>query len=313
MNIITYFKYFFFFSFPKVKCNLHICTFNFLKNILWSQGKAVTLRHIKYCVYSMDNKIVSTTYVPLQPPYQIIKYSGDIAMQIGTLIVTIQKEGNANGMGYQIETHSHPVVAYENKELVEPNRQLVMHQFLEGAVWDYVEVKDVTTICLSNSCLSWKEFIDFLWRDLDKGASHFPNVKAPPSAVPPINAFWSIEKLCKGVEYPNPKEYIVTLRTVFDNPLNQTPLCVTSQLGEIMALRCPAGSEEEVLNELTKQVKQYMDILYILNPPVPRPNLHKYPITFNTKEKGLLPIVEYLNEGGIPPRLYSTLNSDHPL
>ena len=38
----------------------------------------------------MDNKIVSTAYVPLQPPYQIIMYDHDVAMQIGTLIVTVQ-------------------------------------------------------------------------------------------------------------------------------------------------------------------------------------------------------------------------------
>ena len=47
----------------------------------------------------MENQITSTTYVPLQPPFQIIKYARDIAMQIGTLIVTIQKEGDMNGMG----------------------------------------------------------------------------------------------------------------------------------------------------------------------------------------------------------------------
>ena len=40
----------------------------------------------------MKGKIVSTLYVPLQPPYQVIKYDKDVAMQIGTLIITIQKE-----------------------------------------------------------------------------------------------------------------------------------------------------------------------------------------------------------------------------
>jgi len=81
----------------------------------------------------MDNKIVSTAYVPLQPPYQIIKYDQDVAMQIGTLIVTMQK----GGKDYQIETHSHPVVAYENKERDGmADNQLTRHQFLEGAVWN---------------------------------------------------------------------------------------------------------------------------------------------------------------------------------
>ncbi len=155
----------------------------------------------------MDNKIVSTTYVPLQPPFQIIKYSGDIAMQIGTLIVTIQKEGNVNGLGYQIETHSHPVVAYENKFKAEPNQQLTTHQFLEGAVWNYVEVKDVTTICLTNARLPWREFIDFLWRDVKK--------RKHCVAEPTIAAYWSLDMLCGGVELPEAKHYVIHLETYF--------------------------------------------------------------------------------------------------
>ena len=100
----------------------------------------------------MDHKIVSTAYVPLQPPYQIIKYDQDVAMQIGTLIVTIQKGAEA----YQIETHSHPVVAYENKEKPElVNNELTNHQFMDGAVWSNVVVKDVTTVCLAGATLTW--------------------------------------------------------------------------------------------------------------------------------------------------------------
>ena len=107
----------------------------------------------------MDQKIVSTAYVPLQPPYQIIMYDHDVAMQIGTLIVTVQK----GAKDYQIETHSHPVVAYENKEREGmADSQLTRHQFLEGATWNNVEVKDVTTVCLAGATLTWKEFLEVL-------------------------------------------------------------------------------------------------------------------------------------------------------
>ena len=152
----------------------------------------------------MDNKIVSTTYVPLQPPYQIIKYTGDIAMQIGTLIVTIQKEGSVNGLGYAIETHSHPVVSYENKFKSEPNRQLSNYHFLEGAVWNNVEVKDVTTICLTNARLPWQEFIDFLWRDIYRRLC---------VAQPTVDAYWSLDKLCGGVGLPEIRKYVVNLHS----------------------------------------------------------------------------------------------------
>ena len=63
----------------------------------------------------MDNKIVSTTYVPLQPPYQIIKYGKDIGMQIGTLIATSQLKGDKD-QPFKVETHSYPVVTYGSKE-----------------------------------------------------------------------------------------------------------------------------------------------------------------------------------------------------
>ena len=136
---------------------------------------------------------MSTTYVPLQYPYQIIKYKKDIAMQIGTLIVTTQKEGNADGQDYHIETHSHPVVTYDNKANAKPNSQLAKYQFLEGVVWNNVEVKDVTTICLSDARLSWREFIDFLEEDLCRDES---------AEAPCLDAFWKIIKLAGGVAPP---------------------------------------------------------------------------------------------------------------
>lgn len=147
----------------------------------------------------MEQKNMSTTYVPLQYPYQIIKYKKDIAMQIGTLIVTTQKEANADGQDYHIETHSHPVVTYDNKANAKPNSQLAKYQFLEGVVWNNVEVKDVTTICLSDARLSWREFIDFLEEDLRCDES---------AEAPCIDAFWKISKLAGGVAPPEESDLV---------------------------------------------------------------------------------------------------------
>ena len=41
----------------------------------------------------MEKEIVSTAYVPLQPPYQVVKYEQDVAMQIGMLESTSTKNG----------------------------------------------------------------------------------------------------------------------------------------------------------------------------------------------------------------------------
>lgn len=197
----------------------------------------------------MDNKIVSTTYVPLQPPYQIIKYSGDIAMQIGTLIVTIQKEGNVNGLGYAIETHSHPVVSYENKYKTEPNRQLSAYQFLEGAVWNNVEVKDVTTICLTNARLPWQEFIDFLWKDIDCRLC---------VAQPTVGAYWSLVKLCGGVELPEAKHYDIHLDIYnFDKGGKNVPV-LRSRADDVFALHVEVNLD--VVNNLKYQLMNYLMI-----------------------------------------------------
>ena len=228
----------------------------------------------------MDNIITSTTYVPLQPPYQIIKYSGDIAMQIGTLIVTIQKEGNVNGIGYQIETHSHPVVAYKNKQEVGSSVQLSNYQFLEGAVWNYVEVKDVTTICLSTSCLPWNEFLAFLIRDVERRRC---------VAQPSVAAYWQLQGLCKGVIPPENKHYVIHLETRQPSREDGIPV-VRSRAGDILFLNAPADDEDEMWRILTNELRNYMYV--IRNRQRPTKSFH---ISFNTHEDRFRPLVERLN------------------
>lgn len=230
----------------------------------------------------MDNKIVSTTYVPLQPPYQIIKYTGDIAMQIGTLIVTIQKDGNVNGLGYEIETHSHPVVTYENKYKTDPNHQLSSYNFLEGAVWNYVEVKDVTTICLTNSLLPWHEFIEFLWRDVNRRLC---------VAQPTIGAYWSLDKLCGGVEPPNFQQYVIHMeRYNHDKIQGQNIPAVRSRIGDVLALNAQAINDDEMLETIVHQLSNYIMIL----------RNHQHPTTdlkfvFETEDEELRNLVNRLN------------------
>lgn len=228
----------------------------------------------------MDNKIVSTTYVPLQPPYQIIKYTGDIAMQIGTLIVTIQKEGNVNGLGYEIETHSHPVVTYENKFKTEPNHQLTAYQFLEGAVWNFVEVKDVTTICLSNSRLPWQEFIDFLWRDVDRRIS---------VAQPTIASYWSLEKLCGGVELPEAKHYVIHLELYNHDKIEGENIPVLrSRADDIFALNVEIGND--MITVLSNQIMNYF-LIWLHN----RPTDKSLSYSFETDDDRLRDFVSHLN------------------
>ena len=209
----------------------------------------------------MDNKIVSTTYAPLQPPYQIIKYCDDVAMQIGTLIVTLQKEGTPNGPGYQIETHSHPVVAYENKDSYtitdihgsRSTQHLANHLFMEGAVWDAVEIKDVTTVCLSNALLSWDKFIDFLNRDVDR--------RFEIDAAPSIGLYWPLKHF--GIDLKKP--YSLDLHLIhLETRKPQHPDCppmVRARMGDIFCLNARADDEEMMIDELTAQLTNYRMIL----------------------------------------------------
>jgi len=119
-------------------------------------------------------KVTSTTYAPLQPPYQIIYYNGNIGMQIGTLIVTVQVDEDTND--YSIETHSHPVVTYMNKEfqsmLIKDDRewaQSLHFPMMEGTVWNKVELKDISTICFSDiHIIKWANFINTIMRIVKK-------------------------------------------------------------------------------------------------------------------------------------------------
>ena len=214
-------------------------------------------------------------------------------MQIGTLIVTIQKEGNVNGLGYEIETHSHPVVTYENKFKTEPNHQLTSYQFLEGAVWNFVEVKDVTTICLSNSRLPWKEFIDFLWRDVERRMC---------VAEPTIAAFWSLDKLCGGVELPEAKHYVIHLELYIHDKIEGKNIpVIRSRADDIFALNVEIGKRMPAV--LNHQIMNYL-LIWLNN----RPTDKSISFSFETEDDILHDLVNHLN--GISLSVDKPLNID---
>ena len=109
---------------------------------------------------------MNTSYVPLEHPYRIIAYRGVLGIQIGTLIVTVDKSEESKG-GYAIETHSHPVVSYVNNSLFvdkEEHRSLSLPKPYEGVVWDKVELQDVETVVRENEQLSWYTFMEYCRR-----------------------------------------------------------------------------------------------------------------------------------------------------
>ena len=225
----------------------------------------------------MKGKIVSTLYVPLQPPYQVIKYDEDVAMQIGTLIVTIQKEVEDDYSDYHIETHSHPVVSYENKACEEmTNTQLTDHSFLEGAVWNNVEVRDVTTICLTGATLTWQDYLDVLEHE---------NLLNGYRKTPDVDIYWSLVKL--GVKILPPKERTCSVCLSLKVQLEESGISLRTDNNPLLYLNVSVAeddfekeienvyynaeegtwdshewkSEKDVWYELTKQLGNYKFVL----------------------------------------------------
>ncbi|MCR4915935.1 MAG: hypothetical protein K6A96_09295 [Prevotella sp.] len=97
--------------------------------------------------------MIQTQLLKADPPYQIISAAGRIGIQVATLIVT---ENKSTKNGYAIDTHSHPVVNYGLKSLAEKglkeaqNKGAEAQCYLqpEGAVWNKVEISDVTVLGL---------------------------------------------------------------------------------------------------------------------------------------------------------------------
>ena len=242
-----------------------------------------------------NNNIVSTTYVPLQPPYQVIKYQNDVALQIGTLIVTIQKDGSANGPGYVIDTYSHPVVAYENKNKSEyANSQLTNHYFLEGAVWNNVEVRDVSTLCLSGARLSWEDFLAILEHEAMLESYR---------GMPDFNLYWQLKKL--GIEILPPKARKASIQLCRVVQPEETGYSVQSHYGALLFLNASIKEEDKkgelhdvdegkIVSNLMFQIMGYRLILQDLLFDSPEKALW---ITYKTKVKAFAPYVDSLNEG----------------
>lgn len=250
----------------------------------------------------MDNKIVSTTYVPLQSPYQVIKYDQDVAMQIGTLIVTIQK----GEKDYQIETHSHPVVAYENKHNMDmADEQLTEHQFLEGAVWNNVEVRDVTTICLTGATLTWQQFLEILEHDSMLHAYR---------SLPDAGLYWHLNKL--GIKVLPPKERECTVLLSLRIQPEEAGLSLQSELSSQLFLNVPIAEDEEevehvfydkeksswdsdvlkkdkdVLLELSAQIHAYR---WVLRDLLFEEDMNHFTVTYATDDERFQKIVDQLN------------------
>jgi hypothetical protein len=119
-------------------------------------------------IATLIDKIVSSHYIPIQPPYPVIYCNNEVGIQIATLIVVTEPQMVApmgNRSVYRMVSHSHPVVVYGNKHsekvagVIYPeneNSAKVVEasspgDYCEGIVWDRVELTDVQVIAFVNN------------------------------------------------------------------------------------------------------------------------------------------------------------------
>ena len=229
----------------------------------------------------MDNNKLSTAYVPLRPPYQIIKYGKQVGMQIGTLIATTQIEGDERHP-FRVETHSYPVVTYRNKDADSKEEHLFEKYFMEGVVWDRVELSKISTICLSDSHLPWQEFIDMLWSDLWRTSYY---------AEPAINLFHKLGEFGVKVDPMPPGTHTVHLQTYCGDEI---PVMVRSERDDIIALniRLNEGHDQQMADNISMQILKY-NLSFNMSPG--NAPVGKWRLEFTTDEDMLKPLVELLN------------------
>ncbi|MBQ4387568.1 MAG: hypothetical protein II822_08210 [Prevotella sp.] len=255
----------------------------------------------------MKNKIFSTTYAPLRPPFQVIKYYKDVAIQIGTLIVTFQKDSKKDASDYQIETHSHPVVAYSSKD--DPamiNKQLTGQSILEGAVWNNVEVRDVTTVCMSGATLTWNDYLKILEHE---------NFRRRYRLIPDTSLYWQLRKI--GVKILPPETRECTVHLNLSVQPEEAGISFQTDLGSPLYLNVSVAEDdddsgivfynkkegtidshvwkdkEEVFEELRGQLSDYR---FVLRDLLFHEVVNHFTVTYKTDQKRYQSVIDRLNE-----------------
>lgn len=221
----------------------------------------------------MDNRSVSTTYVSLPPPYQIIKHGHNIGVKIGTQRVTITSEPPL-----RIETHNFPVVAEEEAITPETSQEIEFER-CTGKVWDNIEEKDVSVLGIVGKPITWMEFIKILWHD----HARMGDPQGKIQKLPIYN---------KILKYNKTQQILCGFHTIHLQIYrsNEQPEAVRSAEDDIFALNVAWDNDPAVL--ASRLEEDLMGYLLIISPNRQAKLWH---LTYETTEKRLLPVVERLN------------------
>ena len=230
----------------------------------------------------MDKKNFSTSYIPLQKPYQIIKYGKDIGMQIGTLVASCMTDGDES-QPFRIESHSYPVVAYADKMSITNDKTFFALQPMEGVVWNRVELSDVVTICLTGEHLTWQEFINFLWADINRTGF---------TASPQYDAVVALRNLGVSISATPKGKHVVHLH-YSQNKMTKKKR-VSSSAKDIMVINAPWDDDiQKMKNRVLWQMMMFR--LCNIGESMEFPGNNRFSLTFETDNEELTSLVNILN------------------
>ena len=230
----------------------------------------------------MDNKNFSTSYIPLEKPYQIIKYGKDIGMQIGTLVASCMEDGG-EGQPFRIESHSYPVVAYADKMSTTTDKTFFALQPMEGVVWNRVELSDVITICLTGEHLTWQEFINFLWTDIQRTGY---------TAAPQYDTSVALRNLGASISAPPKGKHVVHLHYGQNKVTKEKR--VSSLTKDIMAINIPWDEDiQKMKNRVLWQMIMFR--LSSVGESMEFPGNNRFSLSFETDNEELASLVKTLN------------------
>ena len=126
--------------------------------------------------------MIQTNYVALEHPHRVIYYNGVVGLQIGSLIVTTERQDEVSGS--VVEIKSHPVVSYCSTE-AKKNISRISYPgvYSEAVVWDQVEQSDVTTLCAESGSIDCDDFLCEIGQGLWKRGMRHGMMKAADTAL----------------------------------------------------------------------------------------------------------------------------------
>lgn len=228
--------------------------------------------------------IINSHYVPLKEPYPIIYYGGTVAMQTGTLIVVYgpgEEPGRfGNIFTSRMMTKSHPVVTYGNKNISEPRGEWRLNMWSEGVVWDYVQLKDVFTLCFTKQTEIHYEAIDVLTTSIRLKEAVSGTYKFRLSTV-----LRDLESM--GIKKPELLSKLMPsapAQVSINKNLAKDLVCVHG-FGALFCCVRLGDNTEEMVTEIRRQIADYLMLL--------KPN--EIELTFTTKYPECQDIVDALN------------------